>query len=163
MLHFTRLVVHNHNQAFALLHGYLDGLLQTFVSTFHCHAVNHHFNVVGLITVHLHALFDFLYLAIDTYMQIAFLAHRFKQFTIMALATAYQWGKYQNLSSGIVVLDHINDLLLGVFHHLFAGFIAISLACTSKKQTHIVVNLGGGTYRRTRILVGGLLFNTDDR
>ena len=68
MLHFTSFVVHNHNKAFALFHGYLNGLLQTLVSTFDCQTVNHNLNVVGFIAVNLHAHFDFLYITVNSYM-----------------------------------------------------------------------------------------------
>ena len=95
-------------------------------------------------------------------MQVALLAHRLEQFAIVALTTMYQRCQNQYLPSGIVVLNHVDDLLLGVFHHRFACLIAVSLAGTGKQQTHIVVNLSGRANGRTRILVGGFLFNADD-
>ena len=163
MLDFPRVIVHNHDETFALFHSCLDGLLQTFIGTLYSYAVNDHFDVVGLVTVHLHALLNLLHLAINTDMQVALLAHRFEQFTIVTLTTMYQWCQNQNLASSIVVLDHVDDLLLGVFYHWFARLIAISFAGTGKQQTHIVVNLGSRTYCRTRILVGCLLFDADNR
>ena len=87
MLYFACVIVHNHDKTLALFHGYLNGLLKTLVSTLDGQSVNHYFDVVSLITVDLHALFDFLYLTIDPHMQIAFLAHRLKQFTIVALTS----------------------------------------------------------------------------
>ena len=70
MLYFACVIVHNHDKSFALFHGYLNGLLKTLVSTFDGQSVNHYFDVVSLITV-----------------EIAFLTHRLKQFTIVALTS----------------------------------------------------------------------------
>ena len=163
MLDFPRVIIHNHDETFALLHSCLDGFLQTFIGTLNGYAVNDHFDVVGFIAVHLHTLLNLLHFTVNADMQIALLTHRLKQLTIVTLTTVYQRCQNQNLASGIVVLDHVDDLLLGVFYHRFARLVAVSLAGTGKEQTHIVVNLSGRTYCRTRILVGCLLFDADNR
>ena len=162
MLDFARLIVHNHQETLALLHGNLDGLLQALVSTLDGNPVYHHFDVMGLVAVDLHALLDFLYLTVDTDMQVALLAHRLEQLAIVTLTTMNQRRQNQYLASGVVILNHVDNLLLGIFYHRLAGLVAVCLASTGKKQTHIVVDLGGCAHSGTGILVGCLLFDADD-
>ena len=81
----------------------------------------------------------------------------------MALTAFDEWRQDENLLARIVLLNHLDDLLLGIFHHRLARLIAVGLAGTGKEQTHIIIDFCGGAHRRTRILVGCLLFNADDR
>ena len=81
----------------------------------------------------------------------------------MSLALANQRSQQEDGLSGIFIENHIDDLFLGVFHHLFTAAVAVGCTGTGKEQAEIVVNLGSGTNGRTRVLVGGLLFDADDR
>ena len=163
MTYLARLIVENHHQSLALFHCHLDTLLQSSVDVIlDSHPVNDSLDIVCLVTVNLHALFDFQHLAIHSDVQIAFTAQTVEEFTIMSLTTAHQWSQNQYLASHIVLGNHLNDLLFRIFHHRLARFIAVSLACAGKKQTHIVVDLSRRSYGRTRILVRRLLLNADD-
>ena len=64
--------------------------------------------------------------------------------------------------SGIIVGNHIEHSLFGITHHLLASSKAISASGSGKEQSHIVVDFGSCAYRRTGILVGGFLLDTDD-
>ena len=81
----------------------------------------------------------------------------------MSLALANQRSQQEDGLSGIFIENHIDDLFFGVFHHLFTAAVAVGCTGTGKEQTEIIVNLGSGTYGRTRVLVGGLLLDADDR
>ena len=114
------------------------------------------------VAVDFHASDNFLDFTIYSNVQIAFTPHGFEEFTIVTLTTAYQRSEDENPFSLIVMEDHIDDLLFGIFHHLLASHVAICLACTGKEQSQIVVDLGCSAYSRTGITVGGLLLDTDD-
>ena len=107
MLDGTCFIVHNHHEAFALFHGYLNGLLQTIVRKlrirFNSHPVDNHLDIMILVAIHFHALFDFLHLSVDTDMQITLTTHALKEFAVVALTTTYQWSQNKNLTTGIVV------------------------------------------------------------
>ena len=175
MLHLSCLIVHDHDETFALFHGDADRLLQAFVDFscsfwsiriirrgFHCHTVYHHLDVVRLIAVHLHAAGNFLHLTVYPDVHIALAAHVLEEFAIVTFSALYQWRHDEDFASGIVVGNHVDNLLFGIFHHRLARHIAIGLAGTGKEQSHIVVDFGSGTYCRTWILVGGFLFDADN-
>ena len=115
-----------------------------------------------LVTVHLHASGDFQNFPIDTDIQVTFATHRLEEFTVMTLTAADKRSEDEDLTSGIIVQDHVEHLLLCVFHHLLTGGIAVGLAGTGEEQTHVVVDLCRGAYCGSRIPVGGLLLDADD-
>ena len=115
-----------------------------------------------LVAVHLHAPRYLLQLAVDTDGEEALAAHLLEQLAIVALTAAHQRGQDEDAPSGIVVPNHVDDLLLGILHHGLAGHIAVGTTGTGKEQTQVVVNLSGGANGGTGILVGGLLLNADD-
>ena len=163
-------LVENHDETFALFHGYQDAFLKTFVRgvrnprslRFDLHLVDYYLNVVVLVAVNLHASDNLFDLSVYTNVQIAFATHRFEQFAIMTFSAAYQWGKNEDALSLIVVENHVDHLLLCIFHHFLAGHIAVGLSGTGIEETQIVVDLSGSAYGRTGIAVGGLLFDADD-
>ena len=145
VLHGTRIVVHNHQQPFALLHSHLNALLQSVVGTvFHSQAVNHYLDIMHFIAVNLHAASDFLHFAVHANVQIPFMAHVLEELTIMALTTSDHRGENENLLAGVIVGHHLNYLLFRVFHHRFACHVTKCLAGTGKQQSHIVVYLRSG-------------------
>ena len=163
MLDVTTVFVEDHDETLTLFHGDGDGPLQAvFVLVADLQFVYHHFDVVVLVTIHLHASRDLHEFTIDADIQVTLAAHRLEEFTVVTLTAAHQWGEDEDLLTRIVMEDHVEHLLLRVFHHLLTSGITVSLTRTGKEQTHIVVDLGGGTYRRTGVLVGGLLFDADD-
>ncbi len=167
VLDVSCLIVDNHDESLALLHGNLYALPQTLVLsrfpfTMNHQPVNDHLDVVGSVAVDLHALHQFLQLAVHADVYIAFAAHALEEFAVMTLAALYQWCQKQDLTTGIVVLYHVDDLLLGVLHHRFAGHIAVGLAGTGIEQTQIVVDFRRGAYGGAGVLVGGLLLDADD-
>ncbi len=94
MLDAARIFVKNHNEAVALFHSDTDGLLQPFcVFVTDLQFVDHHLNVVVLITVHFHATGDLLQLTVDANVQVALAAHGLKEFAIVTLTAAHQRGE----------------------------------------------------------------------
>ena len=171
MLDAARVFVEDHDQAVALFHGNGDRLLQTLVGSDLARTlmqrgdlqlVDHHLDVVVLIAVHFHASGNLHHLPVDADVQIALAAHGLEELAVVALAAPHQRGEDEDLPPGIVVEDHVDHALLGVFHHLLAGGVAVGTAGTGKEQAQVVVDLGGGAHGGARILVGGLLLDADD-
>ena len=68
-----------HQGAISLFHGHLNAFPQSFVVFFlHLEFVNHHFNVVVLVSVDFHAARDFQHVTIHANIQISFAPHRFE-------------------------------------------------------------------------------------
>ena len=152
-----------HQQPVALLHGCRHRLLQPcFVFLLHAQLVDDHLDIVVLVAVHLHAARHLLQLAVDADVEIALAAHALEELAIVALAVAHQRGKDVDALAHIVGMDHFEDLLLGVFHHLLARHVAVGRPGTGIEQTEEVVDLGGCPHGGAGILVGGLLLDADD-
>ena len=81
----------------------------------------------------------------------------------MTLALTNEWGKEEDATAFVIAENHVDDLFLGIFCHLLASMIAVSCTCACIEQTQVIVNLGGCAHGGTGILVGSLLFDTDDR
>ena len=114
-----------------------------------------------LIAVHFHASGNLHHLPVDADVQIALAAHGLEELAVVALAAPHQRGEDEDFPPGIVVEDHVDHALLGVFHHLLAGGVAVGTAGTGKEQAQVVVDLGGGSHGGARILVGSLLLDAD--
>ena len=100
--------------------------------------------------------------AVYTHMEKAFFANALKEFFVVAFALFDQGRKEIDLAVGIVGQDALEDLLLGVFHHLLSADIGVGIARTSIKQAEEVVDFGDGTYCGARIFVRSLLLDADD-
>ena len=81
----------------------------------------------------------------------------------MTLALAYEGSEQEDSLALIIAENHVDDLFLGIFHHLLATLIAVCSTGAGIEQTEIIVNLGGSAHGRAGILVGGFLFDADDR
>ena len=124
--------------------------------------VDHHLDVVVLVSVHLHPSRDFENLAIDTDVKVPLVAHALEEFTVVTLALPHQWCEDVDGTAVVTSENHLQHLLFGVFHHLLAGVITIGGAGAGIKQSEKVVNLGGGAYGGAGILVRGFLLDADD-
>ena len=116
-----------------------------------------------LVAVNFHAPLYFEHLAVHAYIEVSLAAHALKEFAVVALTITDERSQNVDATPLIGLSDHFEHLLFGVFHHLFARHIAISRTCTSEEQAQIVIDFGDGSYGGTRVLVGGLLLNADDR
>ena len=81
----------------------------------------------------------------------------------MSLTGTNQRSQQENALSLILLMNHFENLFFGVLHHFLSRKIGICDAGSCKEQTKVVIDFGGGTYGRTRILVGSLLFNGNNR
>ena len=164
MAYVFGLRIEYHQQPVTLLHRRSHALFQAFFLFVRHHGlIDNHLDIMVLITVQLHAMHDFLHLSVDPHIQVTFLPHLFEKFFIMPLPSTHQRCQDINPFSFIVAPDKVENLFFGILHHLFARQIRIGYSGTRKEQTQVVVNLGSGTYGRTRILIRGFLLNGDHR
>ena len=160
----ARLHVLNHQEAVALLHGRGHAVLQPHVVLVRGdELVDDHFHVVVLVSVQLHAGQGFAHLAIHADVEVAFLAHLLEEFLVMSLAVAHQGSQDVDALVLVVAQDKLDNLLLGVLHHLLAGQVGVGFSRPGIKQAEEVVNLGRGAHGGARVLVRGLLLDGDDR
>ena len=164
MTHTFRLCIQYHQQSVTLLHSCSYALLQPAFFLFRDHyLVNHHLYVMILVTVQLHAVYDFLHFSIYTYIEIALLTYLLEQFLVMSFTRTHQRCQDINAFSFIITVYQIQNLFFGIFHHLLTRKIGISRTCTGKQQSQIIINLRGCSHSRTRILVRRLLFDGNHR
>ena len=145
-----------------MLKGSADGLFETVVVFPHPYAVHNQLNIVGLIAVQLHIVGQLADFTIDPYTQEPFLCHLGEKFAIMALARLYQRGKDDNVLAVVVLVDKLQDVLLGVFHHALAAHMRVGDSHAGIKQADKIVYLGHRAHGRAWVLVGGLLLDGDD-
>ena len=152
--------VHNHHQSVTLSHSRLQAFAQTFVILVaYLQLVYHHLDVVVFVSVKLHAARNLLYLFVHADIEVAFLAHILEKLAVVTFSVSHQWGEDKDTLAGICSEYHVYHLLLGIFHHLLAGDVAICCAGTGIQQTEEVVNLSCGTHRRAWVFVCCLLFD----
>ena len=111
----------------------------------HGQFVHYYLYVVVLVAVCLHASRYFLHLPINACVQETFLSQTLKQLTVVSLALAYHRGENEYAPPGIVIHYHVYDFLLGIFHHLLAGGIAVCRRGTCIQESQEVVYLRSGT------------------
>ena len=116
-----------------------------------------------LVAVGLHAALYLRYLSVDAHVQVALASQRLEEFAVVTLTLSDEHGEYVNALAGVVGVDHVDDALLRVLHHLLARDVAVSRSGAGVEQTQIVVYLGCGAHRRAWVLVGCLLFDGDNR
>ena len=154
----------NHHHAVALFHSRRHTLADAFLILFlHHQFIDYSFYIVVLVAVGFHIGNDFEDVAVESYVEIPLSAHAFEEFAIMTLALAYEGSEQEDSLALIIAENHVDDLFLGIFHHLLATLIAVCSTDAGIEQTEIVVNLGGCSHGRAGILVGGFLFYADDR
>ena len=164
MPQFILLRIQHHQQPVSLLHRCSHTVFQTGIIFVRRHQlVHHHLHVVVLIAVKLHAGQGFTHLTVYPHIKVALLAHLFKQLFVMPLAIAHQRRQDINLPSFVFAQDKVYNLFLGIFHHFLPRQVRVSLSGTGIEQTQKVINLGSSAHSRTRILVGRLLFDGNDR
>ena len=115
------------------------------------------------VAIHAHTRFNGAQFAIDTYIKKALFANGLKQLFVVSFALLDERSQKIDFSSLILLEYEFENLFFGVFHHLFSTQIRISIASSSKEQTEEVVDFRDSAHRGTRILVGGLLLDADDR
>ena len=154
----------NHHHAVALFHSRRHTLADAFLILFlHHQFIDHSFYIVVLVAVGFHIGNDFEDVAVESHVEIPLSAHAFEEFAVMTLALAYEGSEQEDSLALIIAENHVDDLFLGIFHHLLATLVAVGSTGAGIEQAEIVVNLGGCSHGRAGILVGGFLFDADDR
>ena len=164
ILHLLTAFLDDSHHAVALFHGDGNTLADAFFVSFaHHELVYHHLDVVVLVSVNLHARHNLQNLSIHPGIEITLAPHAVEEFTVMTLALSDERSEEVDSLAGILIENHLDDLFLGIFHHLLAAAVAVGSTGTGIEQTQVVVNLGSGAHGRSGILVGGLLLDADDR
>ena len=146
-----------------MLKGLSHALFQALlVLALYAELVDDHFDVVIFVAVEAHAVFHGSEFAIDAHVEESLFANALKEFLVVAFALFDQGCKEIDLAVGIVGQDALENLLLGVFHHLLSADIGVGIARTGIKQAEEIVNLRDGADRGARIFVRSLLLNADD-
>ena len=110
-----------HDEPIALCHGGGYALFQSVIVFFaDHHLVYHHFDVVVFVAVELHAMHHFANFAVDTYIQISFLADLLEQLLVVALTGSYQWSQQVDSLAQVFFAYEAQNLFLGIFNHLLA-------------------------------------------
>ena len=116
-----------------------------------------------LVAIHLHIGHDIHHHVIHTDIQIAFPTHGVEELAIVSLSASHHRSQNVDGLAVVVVENQFENLVLGIFHHLLSRHIAVCRTGTGKEKSHEIIDLGDGAHGRTRILVGGLLLDADDR
>ena len=155
--------IENEHQSIALLEGLSHALFQALlVLALYAELVDDHFDVVIFVAVEAHTVFHGSEFAIDAHIEESLFANALKEFLVVAFALFDKGSEEIDLAVGIVGQDALEDLLLGVFHHLLSADIGVGIARTGIKQAEEVVDFGDGADRGARIFVRSLLLNADD-
>ena len=115
------------------------------------------------IAVELHAwqyLPDF---AVNSGIEISLATDGFKEFPVVSLAVLDEWSQQDDALAEVLAQEEVENLFFRVAHHLLAGDVGNSIGCAGIEQTQEVVNLRRSPHRASRVLVGRLLLDADDR
>ena len=147
----------------AHLHRHFEALLQPlFVLVIDSQFVDDHFDVVVLVSVHLHALGHLHDFAIHSGIEIAFLTDAVEEFAVVAFTALNEWCQEEDALAVVLFQQEVHHVLFGVFDHLLACLITESLASTGIEQSQIVIDFCHRSHRGAWALVGGLLLDADD-
>ena len=97
------------------------------------------------------------HLAIDIHTHIAGPPHIVQHPLVLALAASHQGCHDHEARAGGQLHDLVHNLLYTLLLDELAALRAVRLACASKEQAQIVVNLRHGTHRGAWVTTGGFL------
>ena len=126
--HGAVVVVEHHQHALALAEGGLHGLFQAGLVAVGAEAVDDQLDVVYLVAVHLHVVGQLAHLAVDADFEETLLGHLCEEFAVVAFAAFDQRGQDHDVVAAEFRADNVDDFLLAVFHHGFAGGQGVGLA-----------------------------------
>ena len=129
-----------------MAHGNLDALANTLLVITYFQLINYNFYVMVAVAVQLHAVSHLCQHTIGSHLQKTLLHHLFEEFAIVSLPVSYQWSENVYLLAGILLQNHLYELLLGIFHHLLASGIAVRCGSPCKEQSQEVIYLCSGAY-----------------
>ena len=122
MTHLARIGIQYKHQSVSLLHGDTQTLFQSsFIRCRNDQFVDDHLDAVHLVAVQFHPVHDFPHLTIDPDVQIAFLAHLFKQFLIMTFPVADKRSQQIGFLSLVTLQDQRENLFLRIFDHFLSA------------------------------------------
>ena len=134
--------------------------LKIFIGDFQ--TVDDKLDAVVLIAVELHAVGDFLKLAVDADVEETLLAQLLEKFFVMTFAVLDKRREYIDLVTAEFIEDERNDFLFGIFYHLLTADIASRTSDTGEEQSQEVVDFCCRADGASRIAVDGLLLDGND-
>ena len=162
--HAVVLHIQNHELVPTLLKRLLDGLKQPFlVLSRHFESVHDKFDRVVLVSVELHAEGNLAQFPVDSHVQVTFLSQVLKEVFVVTFSVLDHGRQEVDFVPVIAVQNQLQNLVDGVLDHGLARNVTVGIGGAGIKQSQIVVNLGGRSNGRARVLVGGLLAYGDDR
>src|SRR5690606_15259076 len=128
---------HGHHYALPLFPRTLYGLRNAMpVAWVSYNAVYHHFDIVNLVTIHLHFGHHVPYFAVDPYLGVSRLAYLDEQFPVVTLTSLHDRCQYCEFRSPEILEQRIQDLVLRLPDHLVARHPRIGLSRTGEQQAH---------------------------
>ena len=164
MLQVIGVLVENHKKPFSSPHCHGNTLAEAVVVLVaHCQFVDHYLYVVVFVAVEFHSLCYFPNLSVNACVEVALASHALEEFAIVSLAASHHRGEDKDFPSGIVGMNHLNNLFLSIFHHFLATLVAVCLSGSCEEKSHEVVDFGSGAHCGARVFVGCLLFDAYHR
>ena len=154
----------HHQFLVALLESGLHRRKQTLAFLFtHLETVDHEFDTVVTVAVQPHAAADLHKFTVDTHIQIPLFDQLFEKLFIMSLAVLHQRCENIYLLAVILSENELDNLFVGILHHLFPGNIASGDTYARIQQTQKIIYFRGRADSTARIPVDSLLLYRDDR
>ena len=130
------------------------------------HTIDHHVDeVLDLLIQHDRVLIELRDLAVDAHARESFGEQVFEELREFTFAPGYH--RRHDDALGLLVFGKTQDIvghLVGRLHADLASTLrTMRDAHACEEQTQVIVDLGGGSHRRTRILARGLLVDRDRR
>jgi len=129
----------------------------------HHEPVNHDFDVVNLVTVHLHLGHDVEQFAVHAHFGEAKFGNLLKIFAVVALAALYHGRQHHQLLAVEVLQDVVDNLVVALPNHLLARGVAEGFGRAGVEQAQEIVNFRDGAHRGARVARSGFLLDADDR
>ena len=150
------------NGALALVHRAGHGILDALAVFFPGHQLVHdQFHKVDLVAVQRPGFTQVGQLPVDPHLRESFPLQLRKEFPVVAFAPADQRRQQEHFLPLVALQDQVDDLVVGIAHHLFAAFRREGLGGAGIKQAEEVVDFGDGAHRGAGIAAHRLLLDGD--
>jgi hypothetical protein len=137
----------HHHHTFAFLQGFVNGLADAReVFSIGDDTVDDDFDVVDLVSIHLHFRRDLHDLSVNPYFGISGFTYLLEQLAVMTFP-AFDYGCQQyELLSLEIIQDRIEDLIFRLPDHLIAAEIGECFSGARVQETHKIVDLRHRSY-----------------
>ena len=152
--------IHHRDAAVPEAHRDGDAALEAvFVVSSRAQPVDHHVDVVGFVAVQLESAVNVDPHPVDAGLEVALLGEALKKFAVVPFSGPDHGGQDGHARPVEVAKHALEDGVVGVAHHFFAGGQRIGGGGSRVQQAQKVVHLGHRAHGGTRIPVGGFLLD----